>query len=156
MRSAVLDPGGTTMPPLARRVAALLLLALASITLLLVATPARAQGPVASATAACVADLYSESHGSSTSRRDEGDPVRTTPPVRGWRRPRSWTSLVDGASPEGSLIRMTGRKLDARPEIADTQCLSGRESRVHEMNATQSLPIVLPPGRRRTCAATTP
>ncbi|WP_456789049.1 branched-chain amino acid ABC transporter permease [Cellulomonas sp. P5_C5] len=56
MRSAVLDPGGTTMPPLARRVAALLLLALASITLLLVATPARAQGPVASATAACVAD----------------------------------------------------------------------------------------------------
>lgn len=56
MRSAVLDPGGTTTPPLARRIAALLLLALTSATLLLVATPARAQGPVASATAACVAD----------------------------------------------------------------------------------------------------
>lgn len=56
MRSAVLDPGGTTTPPLARRIAALLLLALTSVTLLLVATPARAQGPVASATAACVAD----------------------------------------------------------------------------------------------------
>ena len=56
MRSAVLDPGGTTTPPLARRIAALLLLALTSVTLLLVATPARAQGPVASATAACGAD----------------------------------------------------------------------------------------------------
>ncbi|KQS97394.1 branched-chain amino acid ABC transporter permease [Cellulomonas sp. Leaf395] len=56
MRSAVLDPGGTTSPPLARRIAALLLLALTFATLLLVASPARAQGPVASATAACVAD----------------------------------------------------------------------------------------------------
>lgn len=56
MRSAVLDPGGTTTPPLARRIAAMLLLAVTSVTLLLVASPARAQGPVASATAACVAD----------------------------------------------------------------------------------------------------